>query len=60
MGSGTTIFVAERLERNTVGIEILPEYFKVVEKSFKPVPEKRTSQLALLDKKGKYATDKSK
>jgi site-specific DNA-methyltransferase (adenine-specific) len=31
MGSGTTIFVANRMGRNAVGIEIVPEYFKMVE-----------------------------
>jgi DNA modification methylase len=60
MGSGTTVFVAQRLERNTVGIEILPEYFKVVQQSLKPVVETRPAQMALLEKKGKYATNKSK
>jgi len=60
MGSGTTVFVAQRMERNTVGIEILPEYFKVVQQSVKPVVETRPSQMALLEKKGKYATNKLK
>ena len=32
MGSGTTIFVAQRLERNAIGIEIIPEYFETVKK----------------------------
>ncbi len=31
MGSGTTIFVAQRMERNAIGIEIVPEYYKMVE-----------------------------
>ena len=30
MGSGTTIFVAQRMNRNAIGIEIVPEYFKMV------------------------------
>jgi len=60
MGSGTTVIVAQRMERNTVGIEILPEYFKVVQQSVKPVVETRPSQMALLEKKGKYATNKLK
>ncbi len=60
MGSGTTIFVAQRMGRNAIGIEILPEYFKMVEQSLKPVVETRPAQLALLEKKGKYATNKSK
>ena len=60
MGSGTTIFVAQRMERNSVGIEILSEYFKAVQQSLKPIVETRPAQLALLEKKGKYATNKSK
>ena len=31
MGSGTTVFVANRMGRNAVGIEIVPEYVKMVE-----------------------------
>jgi DNA modification methylase len=60
MGSGTTVFVAQRMERNAIGIEILPEYFKIVQQSVKPVVETHPAQLALLEKKGKYATNKSK
>lgn len=60
MGSGTTIFVAQRMERNAIGIEILPEYFKLVKQDIKPVMEIRPTQMALLEKKGKYATNKSK
>ncbi len=60
MGSGTTVFVAQRLERNSVGIEILPEYFKVVQQSLNLVVETRPAQMALLEKKGKYAAHKSK
>ena len=31
MGSGTTVFVANRMGRKAVGIEIVPEYVKIVE-----------------------------
>lgn len=31
MGSGTAVQVARRLNRNAIGIEILPEYFQLVE-----------------------------
>lgn len=34
MGSGTTNIVAERMGRNTVGIEILEEYYKMVADKF--------------------------
>ncbi len=33
MGSGTTLKVAKRLCRNAVGIEVLPEYFKLAQKN---------------------------
>ena len=29
-GSGTTLFVAERMGRNAIGIEIIEEYYKMV------------------------------
>ena len=29
-GSGTTLFVAERMRRNAIGIEIIEEYYKMV------------------------------
>jgi len=32
MGSGTTLFVAYEMGRNAVGIEIMPEYYELVEK----------------------------
>ena len=60
MGSGTSVFVAQRLERNAVGIEILPEYFKQAQMSVQPVVEAKPAQLALLEKKAKYAAHKSK
>lgn len=30
MGSGTTLFVAQKMGRNSIGIEIVPEYFEMV------------------------------
>jgi site-specific DNA-methyltransferase (adenine-specific) len=60
MGSGTTVSVAQRMERNAIGIEILPEYFNQAQKSVKPVVEIRPSQMALLEGKEKYAATKSK
>jgi len=60
MGSGTTVFVAQRMERNAVGIEILPEYFKVAQSSVKPAVEMRPTQMALMEGKRKYETAKSK
>lgn len=38
MGSGTTIFVANRLNRKAIGIDIVDEYFMAVDKYFKSRP----------------------
>ncbi|MDD5598234.1 MAG: site-specific DNA-methyltransferase [Victivallaceae bacterium] len=37
MGSGTTNIVANRLRRNSIGIEILPEYYEMVTEQLAPV-----------------------
>ncbi|KAA6341729.1 Modification methylase PvuII [termite gut metagenome] len=37
MGSGTTNFVAQRMNRNSIGVEILPEYYEMVKKQLEPV-----------------------
>lgn len=37
MGSGTSCRVANRMNRNCIGIELKPEYFEMVEKELKPV-----------------------
>jgi site-specific DNA-methyltransferase (adenine-specific)/site-specific DNA-methyltransferase (cytosine-N4-specific) len=48
MGSGTTLFVANRMKRHSIGIEIVPEYYKMVKNELKPV------SLYLLEPKVKY------
>jgi site-specific DNA-methyltransferase (adenine-specific)/site-specific DNA-methyltransferase (cytosine-N4-specific) len=50
MGSGTTIFAAENLRRNSVGIEILRDYYNKVKK------EIRIKELYLFEKEPEYAT----
>lgn len=41
MGSGTTIFVSNRMNRRAIGIEIMPEYFEMVQTAFpKAAPPK--------------------
>ncbi|RLD06894.1 MAG: site-specific DNA-methyltransferase [Chloroflexi bacterium] len=60
MGSGTTNRVAQRLRRNSIGIEILPEYFERVKEEIKPVFEMQPAQSALLEEKANYATTESK
>jgi len=37
MGSGTTNVVAKRMRRNSIGIEMVPEYYDMVKKELKPV-----------------------
>ncbi len=37
MGSGTTILVANRMMRNAIGIEVVPEYVKMVKSQIEPV-----------------------
>lgn len=37
MGSGTTVLVAKRMKRNSIGIEIVPEYFEMVQKHLQPI-----------------------
>lgn len=54
MGSGTTLLVANRMKRNSIGIEIIPEYYEMVENKFKTV------ELYLLEPKVKYGKAKSK
>lgn len=37
MGSGTSLSVAKRMRRNSVGIEIVPEYYQMVKSKLAPV-----------------------
>ena len=48
MGSGTTNFVAQRMNRNSIGIEILPEYYDMVKEQLEP------TKLILLEPKEEY------
>jgi site-specific DNA-methyltransferase (adenine-specific) len=48
MGSGTTLTVANRMKRNSIGIDILPEYYEIVKKRIQPV------ELFLLQPKIEY------
>jgi site-specific DNA-methyltransferase (adenine-specific)/site-specific DNA-methyltransferase (cytosine-N4-specific) len=48
MGSGTTILVADRMNRRSVGIEIKPEYYEMVKEAL------NSPQLYLLEPKVKY------
>ena len=43
MGSGTTLFAAQKLRRNSIGIDIVEEYFEMVKQSIQPM------QLCLFD-----------
>jgi site-specific DNA-methyltransferase (adenine-specific) len=52
MGSGTTNFVAQRMSRNSIGIEILPEYYNMVKNQLEPV------KLVLFEPKTTYEKTK--
>ena len=48
MGSGTTIIVSQKMKRNSIGIEILPEYLEMVKDVVAPV------EYYLLERTEKY------
>lgn len=52
MGSGTTNFVAQRMNRNSIGIEILPEYYYMVKEQLEP------TKLLLLEPEEEYESTK--
>ena len=52
MGSGTTNLVANRMQRNSIGIEIVPEYYEMVRKQIQPV------ELYLFEPKTEYEKTK--
>jgi site-specific DNA-methyltransferase (adenine-specific) len=54
MGSGTTLIVANRMKRSSIGIDIVPEYFDMVKEQLQPI------KLFLLEPKADYAKTKSK
>ena len=53
MGSGTTVIVANRMRRNSIGIDIVSEYYNMVKEQLLPV------ELYLLDPKTEYVTGKN-
>ncbi|MBD0333368.1 MAG: site-specific DNA-methyltransferase [Chitinophagaceae bacterium] len=53
MGSGTTLIVANRMKRNSIGIELVPKYYKMVREQLKP------TELYLLEPKAKYGAAES-
>lgn len=54
LGSGTTVKVAKRMLRNSIGIEIVPEYYEKVNSEIK------SSEYVLFEKKAKYETNRNK
>jgi site-specific DNA-methyltransferase (adenine-specific) len=52
MGSGTTLIVANRMQRNSIGIDIVPQYYKIVKSQLKPL------EVYLLEPKVKYEKTK--
>jgi len=53
MGSGTTVTVANKMLRNSIGIEIVPEYYNMVKDKLKPL------EMYLLEPKVKYGNFES-
>lgn len=54
MGSGTTVFVANRMRRHAIGIEIVPEYYNMVKEKIEPIA------FYLLEPEVKYEKTKPK
>jgi site-specific DNA-methyltransferase (adenine-specific) len=54
MGSGTSLIVANRMKRNSVGIEIMAEYYNMVKSQLQPV------KLVLFEPKSKYEKSQPK
>ncbi len=52
MGSGTTLLVAHQMKRNSIGIDIVPEYCEMVKSQLNPV------ETYLLEPNKKYAKSK--
>ena len=53
MGSGTALFVSQRMKRHSLGIDIIPEYYDLVNKQLKRV------ELILFDPKQNYENPES-
>jgi site-specific DNA-methyltransferase (adenine-specific)/site-specific DNA-methyltransferase (cytosine-N4-specific) len=54
MGAGTTIRVAKKMHRNSIGIEIMSEYYNMVKEQIEPV------ECLLCEEKGTYETNQAK
>ncbi|MCX8061502.1 MAG: site-specific DNA-methyltransferase [Anaerolineales bacterium] len=54
MGSGTTVRVAQRMGRNAIGIEILPEYYQLAKAIIPPLAHLPARQLSLLEETEPY------
>ncbi len=54
MGSGTTNIVCQRMNRNSIGIEVVPEYYQIVKNQLEPIKH------LLLETEEKYETSRKK
>ncbi len=54
MGAGTTIRVAQKMRRNSIGIEIVPEYYNMVKEQIEPI------ECLLCEERGVYETNRPK
>jgi DNA modification methylase len=60
MGSGTTLRVAQQMDRNSIGIEILPEYYRIAQSGIKAYVIERPRQLSLVERRATYGKPKAK
>lgn len=49
MGSGTTLIVANRMNRNSIGVDIIPEYCEMVSKEFNTKFKKKVPKLSKIN-----------
>lgn len=54
MGSGTSLIVANRMVRNCIGIDIMPEYYEMINEQL------QTTKMILLEPNSKYGKAKTK
>lgn len=59
MGSGTTMRVAQKMHRNSIGIEILEEYYSLAKGQILPEVNPEEYQLVLLERRENYETTQS-
>lgn len=59
MGSGTTMRVAQKMHRNSIGIEIMEEYYSLAKGQILPEVNAEEYQLVLLERRENYESTQS-